>query len=93
MATYVHHKTIDRPTQVLIGGADTESGQIAIKALASVYAHWIPKERILTANLWSAELAKLTANAFLAQRISSMNAIAALCEASGADVSQVDCEL
>jgi UDPglucose 6-dehydrogenase len=77
------------PAQVLIGGADTESGQRAIATLASVYAHWIPKERILTANLWSAELAKLTANAFLAQRISSINAISALCEATGADVQQV----
>lgn len=57
--------------------------------LVSVYAHWIPRERILTANLWSAELAKLTANAFLAQRISSINAISALCEATGADVQQV----
>lgn len=77
------------PDRVLIGGADTESGQKAIQSLASVYAHWIPRERILTANLWSAELAKLTANAFLAQRISSMNAISALCEATGADVQQV----
>ncbi len=54
-----------------------------------VYAHWIPEERILCANLWSAELAKLTANAMLAQRISSVNAISALCEATGADVQQV----
>ncbi|KXZ53779.1 hypothetical protein GPECTOR_6g697 [Gonium pectorale] len=77
------------PDRVLIGGAETESGQKAIATLASVYAHWIPRERILTANLWSAELAKLTANAFLAQRISSINAISALCEATGADVQQV----
>lgn len=75
--------------QVLIGGADTESGRNAIQSLSAVYAHWVPKERILTANLWSAELAKLTANAFLAQRISSINAISALCEATGADVQQV----
>ena len=54
-----------------------------------MYAHWVPKERILLANLWSAELAKLTANAMLAQRISSVNAISALCEVTGADVSQV----
>ncbi|PNW82295.1 hypothetical protein CHLRE_06g278185v5 [Chlamydomonas reinhardtii] len=80
---------LQHPDRVLIGGADTESGQKAIKTLAEVYAHWIPRERILTANLWSAELAKLTANAFLAQRISSINAISALCEATGADVSQV----
>ena len=57
--------------------------------LASVYAHWVPAERILCANLWSAELSKLTANAFLAQRISSINSISALCEATGADVQQV----
>ena len=75
--------------QVLIGGSDTESGQKAIAALRSVYEHWIPRERVLTANLWSAELAKLTANAMLAQRISSINAISALCEATGADVGQV----
>lgn len=77
------------PDRVLIGGAETPSGQAAVAALKSVYTHWIPEERVLTANLWSAELAKLTANAFLAQRISSINAISALCEASGADVSQV----
>mmetsp|Transcript_23343 Transcript_23343/g.51232 ORF Transcript_23343/g.51232 Transcript_23343/m.51232 type:complete len:478 (+) Transcript_23343:158-1591(+) len=80
---------LKKPDRVLIGGAETESGQKAIQALKSVYEHWIPSERILTANLWSAELAKLTANAFLAQRISSINAISALCEATGADVQQV----
>ncbi|KAG2422449.1 hypothetical protein HXX76_016019 [Chlamydomonas incerta] len=80
---------LQHPDRVLIGGSDTPSGQKAIQTLAEVYAHWIPRERILTANLWSAELAKLTANAFLAQRISSINAISALCEATGADVSQV----
>ena len=78
-----------RPAQVLIGGKETESGQRAINVLASVYEHWIPTERILKANLWSAELSKLTANAFLAQRISSINSISALCEATGADVQQV----
>ena len=75
--------------QVLIGGKETESGQRAIGVLKSVYEHWIPVERILCANLWSAELSKLTANAFLAQRISSINSISALCEATGADVQQV----
>ncbi len=69
--------------QVLIGGKDTPSGQKAIAALKSVYAHWVPEERILCTNLWSAELAKLTANAMLAQRISSVNSISALCEATG----------
>ncbi len=75
--------------QVLIGGKETESGRAAVAALASVYAHWVPSERILCANLWSAELSKLTANAMLAQRISSVNSISALCEATGADVQQV----
>lgn len=75
--------------QVLIGGKETESGQQAIQVLKSVYEHWIPVERILCANLWSAELSKLTANAMLAQRISSINSISALCESTGADVQQV----
>ena len=74
---------------MLIGGKETESGQHAIQVLKSVYEHWIPEERILCANLWSAELSKLTANAMLAQRISSINSISALCEATGADVQQV----
>ena len=76
------------PDRVLIGGNETEAGRKAIATLRSVYEHWVPSERILTANLWSAELAKLTANAFLAQRISSINSISALCEATGADVTQ-----
>nr|AAX43992.1 UDP-glucose dehydrogenase [Dunaliella salina] len=80
---------LQKPDRVLIGGVDTPSGQAAVAALKWVYNHWIPVERILTANLWSAELAKLTANAFLAQRISSINSISALCEASGANVQQV----
>eukprot|EP00877_Chromochloris_zofingiensis_P011538 jgi/Chrzof1/6638/Cz19g03190.t1 len=80
---------LQQPDRVLIGGQQTESGIKAIQTLASVYAHWIPQDRIITANLWSAELAKLTANAMLAQRISSVNAISALCEATGADVQQV----
>lgn len=77
------------PDRVLIGGKDTDSGRRAIAALASVYEHWVPKERILCTNLWSAELSKLTANAMLAQRISSVNSISALCEATGADIQQV----
>jgi UDPglucose 6-dehydrogenase len=77
------------PDRVLIGGKDTETGRQAIATLSSVYEHWVPKERILCTNLWSAELSKLTANAMLAQRISSMNSISALCEATGADVQQV----
>eukprot|EP01025_Chloroclados_australasicus_P039687 TRINITY_DN4121_c0_g1_i1.p1 TRINITY_DN4121_c0_g1~~TRINITY_DN4121_c0_g1_i1.p1 ORF type:complete len:480 (+),score=75.25 TRINITY_DN4121_c0_g1_i1:129-1568(+) len=78
-----------KPDRVLIGGQDSPEGQKAINMLKSVYAHWIPEERILCANLWSAELSKLTANAMLAQRISSINSISALCEASAADVQQV----
>ena len=78
------------PDRVLIGGKiENERGTAACAALVDVYANWVPRERILTANLWSAELSKLTANAMLAQRISSINAISALCECTGADVSQV----
>ena len=73
------------PDRVLIGG---ESAQ-AVERLASVYGRWIPRDRILTTNLWSSELSKLTANAFLAQRVSSINAISALCEVTGADVDEV----
>eukprot|EP00891_Asterochloris_glomerata_P001265 jgi/Astpho2/1265/fgenesh1_pm.00023_%23_13_t len=77
------------PDRVLIGGKETESGRRAVQVLKSVYQHWVPSEKILCSNLWSAELSKLTANAMLAQRISSMNAISALCEATGADVQEV----
>ena len=76
---------LESPDRVLIGGEHPE----AIDALASVYAQWVPQERILRTNLWSSELSKLTANAFLAQRISSINSVAALCEATGADVREV----
>jgi UDPglucose 6-dehydrogenase len=76
---------LENPDRVLIGGEDLE----AIEALAWVYGQWVPQERILRTNLWSSELSKLTANAFLAQRISSINSIAALCEATGADVQEV----
>ena len=78
-----------QPDRVLIGGRETPEGQKAIQALKDVYAHWVPEDRILTTNLWSAELSKLAANAFLAQRISSVNAMSALCEATGADVAEV----
>ncbi|KAJ4809409.1 UDP-glucose 6-dehydrogenase [Rhynchospora pubera] len=77
------------PDRVLIGGRDTPEGKKAVQTLKEVYAHWVPEDRILTTNLWSAELSKLAANAFLAQRISSVNAISALCEATGANVSEV----
>jgi len=73
------------PDRVLIGGESAN----AVEKLAAVYARWIPRDRILTTNLWSSELSKLTANAFLAQRVSSINAISVLCEATGADVDEV----
>ncbi|MEM1226946.1 MAG: UDP-glucose 6-dehydrogenase [Planctomycetota bacterium] len=73
------------PDRVLIGGERAE----AVNALVDVYAHWVPRERLLTTNLWSSELSKLTANAFLAQRVSSINSISALCEATEADVDEV----
>jgi UDPglucose 6-dehydrogenase len=77
------------PDRVLIGGERTPTGEAAIRVLADVYAHWVPRDRIITTNLWSSELSKLVANAFLAQRISSINSISALCEATGADVDEV----
>ena len=77
------------PDRVLIGGESTPEGQIAIKKVASIYENWVEKDRIITTNLWSSELSKLTANAFLAQRISSINAISALCEATEANVDEV----
>ncbi len=80
---------MENPDRILIGGEQTPDGRKALEALVSVYAHWIPRERIITTNLWSSELSKLVANAFLAQRISSINSISALCEATGADVDEV----
>lgn len=77
------------PDRVLIGGDSTDMGQNAIKALVEVYANWISKDKILTTNVWSSELSKLTANAFLAQRVSSINAISELCEKTEADVDEV----
>ena len=75
------------PSRVLIGGQKTE--QEAIDKLVGVYANWVPRDRILTASTWSSELSKLVANAFLAQRVSSINSISALCEATGADVTEI----
>jgi UDPglucose 6-dehydrogenase len=77
------------PDRVLIGGDTSAEGKQAIQALVDVYANWVPKDRILTTNVWSSELSKLTANAFLAQRVSSINAISELCEKTGADVNEV----
>jgi UDPglucose 6-dehydrogenase len=77
------------PDRVLIGGETSPEGQKAIEALVDVYANWVPRERILKTNVWSSELSKLTANAFLAQRVSSINAISELCEKTEADVNEV----
>ncbi|QYM80404.1 UDP-glucose 6-dehydrogenase [Horticoccus luteus] len=77
------------PDRVLIGGERVPDGDAAVQKLVDVYARWVPRERIITTNLWSSELSKLVANAFLAQRISSINSISALCEATGADVDEV----
>lgn len=75
--------------RVLIGGDETKSGQKAVQVLVDIYANWIPKEKILTTNVWSSELAKLASNAMLAQRISSINSLSALCEKTGADINQL----
>jgi UDPglucose 6-dehydrogenase len=82
-------RDLEDPDRILIGGERTLAGEAAAEVLASVYAQWVPRERIITTNLWSSELSKLTANAFLAQRISSINAISALCESTGADVDEI----
>ncbi|CAM9498320.1 unnamed protein product [Ascophyllum nodosum] len=80
---------LQEPSRVLIGGMQTEEGLAAIQQLVDVYSNWVPKDRILATNTWSSELSKLVANAFLAQRVSSINSISALCEATDADVSEV----
>ena len=75
--------------RVLVGGDETERGQKAVEALVGIYANWIPKEKILTTNVWSSELAKLASNAMLAQRISSINSLSALCEKTGANIEEL----
>jgi UDPglucose 6-dehydrogenase len=82
-------KDLHEPDRVLVGGEQTPEGIKAIEALADIYAHWVPREKIIQTRLWSSELSKLTANAFLAQRISSINSISALCEITEADVDEV----
>ncbi len=77
------------PDRVLIGGDKSPEGQKAVRELVDIYANWIPREKLLTTNVWSSELSKLTANAFLAQRISSINAMSELCEKTGANVDEV----
>ncbi|WP_421918636.1 UDP-glucose 6-dehydrogenase [Marinifilum sp.] len=80
---------LTRPDRFLIGGEQSQSGEEAVQALVDVYSNWVPRENIVTTRVWSSELSKLTANAFLAQRVSSINAISALCEKTGADVDEV----
>ncbi len=80
---------LDNPDRVLIGGERTPAGDKAVKAIADIYSTWVPREKIITTNIWSSELSKLAANAFLAQRISSINSISALCESTGADIDEV----
>jgi len=75
--------------RVLIGGDSTKSGEIAVQALVDIYANWIPREKILTMNVWSSELAKLASNAMLSQRISSINSLSALCEKTGANIDEL----
>jgi UDPglucose 6-dehydrogenase len=80
---------LENPDRVLIGSRETPGGLAARRQLVDIYARWIPPEKIITSNIWSAELSKLVANAFLAQRVSSINSISALCEKADADISEV----
>ena len=82
-------KDLFKSDRVLIGGDETDTGQKAVKALVDIYTNWIPKEKILTTNVWSSELAKLASNAMLAQRISSINSLSALCEKTGAKIQEL----
>jgi len=82
-------RDLENPDRVLIGSRETPEGLAARQELVDIYANWVPRERIITSNIWSSELAKLVANAFLAQRVSSINAISALCERTQADVYEI----
>jgi len=82
-------RNLEEPDRVLVGGRETPSGQKAVQTVADIYANWVPRERIITTNLWSSELSKLASNAFLAQRVSSINAIANICEVTEADIAEV----
>jgi UDPglucose 6-dehydrogenase len=82
-------KDLENPDRVLIGSHETRSGLKARQELVDIYSKWVPSEKIITSNIWSAELSKLVANAFLAQRVSSINSISALCEKTDADISEV----
>jgi UDPglucose 6-dehydrogenase len=80
---------LENPDRILIGSRETESGLKARETLVEIYANWVPSEKIITSNIWSSELSKIVSNAFLAQRISSINAISALCEKTDADITEV----
>jgi len=80
---------LENPDRVLIGGHQSKDGFAAVEEIAKIYANWVPREKIITTNLWSSELSKLTANAFLAQRISSINSLSALCEKTGASIDEI----
>jgi UDPglucose 6-dehydrogenase len=82
-------RDLEAPDRVLIGGHQTPEGLKAVQCIVDIYANWVPREKILTANVWSSELTKLAANAMLAQRVSSINAFSALCEETGADIDEV----
>jgi UDPglucose 6-dehydrogenase len=82
-------RDMEAPDRILIGSKDTPSGLAARDVLMDIYLHWVPRERLVTTNLWSSELSKLVSNAFLAQRISSINSIASICEVTEADVTEV----
>jgi UDPglucose 6-dehydrogenase len=80
---------LENPDRVLVGARETDSGRAALAQVVDIYRHWVPEERILTSSVWSSELSKLVANAFLAQRVSSINSISALCEKTNADIEEV----
>lgn len=82
-------RDLENPDRVLIGSRETAEGVRAREEIVAIYAHWVPRERIIESNVWSSELSKLASNAFLAQRISSINAFSALCEATEADIDEV----
>ena len=82
-------QNLEDPDRILIGGMDTEEGRRAVSEIKRIYSRWVPEERIVTAGIWSSELSKLAANAFLAQRISSINSLSELCEKTEADVTEV----
>ena len=82
-------KNLYKSDRVLIGGDDSPSGNKAVQSLLNIYNRWIPRHKILKMKLWSAELSKLASNAMLAQRISSINSLSALCEKSGASIQEL----